>query len=173
MNRIKTKKKKRQESKVLKFCSRIHAANVSIENIILNAVARLPPLSLPCWRTRRHVFRDWTRAKTVATSGIYQHRRGLSDFFARLVYNFRHQYTSNFLELEDDLASPCISRLPTGKSRVVKYTNDDDARFRREIHDWSVNWRISQLHSTAFSLPIKREAEKLTSFENERSGRTR
>lgn len=118
-------------------------------------------------------FSRLNRAKTVATSGIYQHRRGLSDFFARLVYNFRHQYTSNFLELEDDLASPCISRLPTGKSRVVKYTNDDDARFRREIHDWSVNWRISQLHSTAFSLPIKREAEKLTSFENERSGRTR
>lgn len=137
------------------------------------AIARLPPLSLPCWRTWRHVFRDWTAQKTWPHQESISIDEGWAIFLSDLSTISDTNppiYTSNFLEFEDDLASPCISRLSTAwiTAWVVKYTNDDDARFT--IDRWTDAF---QLHSTAFSLPIKCEAEKLTSFENERSGRTR
>lgn len=137
------------------------------------AIARLPPLSLPCWRTWRHVFRDWTTQKRGHIRNLSVSTR-VERFFCPTCLQFPipiPQYTSNFLEFEDDLASPCILRLPRRESRVVKYINDDDAVSTRfTIDRWTDAF---QLQWTAFSLPIKCEAEKLTSFENERSGRTR
>lgn len=112
--------------------------------------------------------------KNVATSGIYQYRRGSSDFFVRLVYNFRYQ-SPNILRTSWNSKMTwhlLVSyAFPRRESRVVKYINDDDAVSTRfTIDRWTDAF---QLQWTAFSLPIKCEAEKLTSFENERSGRTR
>lgn len=137
------------------------------------AIARLPPLSLPCWRTWRHVFRDWTTQKRGHIRNLSVSTR-VERFFVRLVYNFRYQ-SPNILRTSWNSKMTwhlLVSyAFPRRESRVVKYINDDDAVSTRfTIDRWTDAF---QLQWTAFSLPIKCEAEKLTSFENERSGRTR
>lgn len=68
---------------VLKSCSRYSSSNVSIENIILVPLRVCHPYLFHAGGPDATFFAIEPR-KNVATSGIYQYRRGSSDFLSDL-----------------------------------------------------------------------------------------